>query len=98
MAFNDVGSYWMRQGESFWISLHRRRSGIGADFGAQWIMADPKIYNISHNPPNGSFCLEVTRHRKQVDAYNGGAEWFYSCLVENVGESTFVSFQGGGNV
>ena len=100
MTFNNVGHYWLKNGESMWVTLRFGPSGAGQDHGAQWIMADPKPFD-TFPTPSGTIQLETGRFQKRVVYMNGGTDWSYNVFVENTASpywlSTWFCLQGGGN-
>jgi hypothetical protein len=98
MAFNNVGHYWLRNGNSMWVNVTMGR--LGEDRGAQWIMADPKPFD-TFPTPSGITQLETGRFQKRVTYTNGGTLWQYFALVENTASPgwnhTWFSLSGGGN-
>ena len=98
MAFNHDGHFSLAAGSGIWIQQHKE--GWGADYGAQWIMADPELYN-DYSYPHAEGEFEVGNFRKKRTYYNniGGDITQYSVWVTNVGQlDGFFTIQGGGNI
>jgi len=95
MAFNQLGHYWIKNGEAFWIL----RSVGGVDQGAQYQMAIPVPFD-TFPTPSGITQLETSRQQIRFLYANGGTEYTYICLVENTPNpgwhATWFGLSGGG--
>jgi hypothetical protein len=100
MAFNDIGDYWLANGNSMWVSVRFAPAGVGQDRGAQWTMAGARPFS-TFPTPSGTTQLETSNFQKRFIYSNGGTDWSYWCLVTNTyspgWNATFFGLSGGGN-
>jgi hypothetical protein len=98
MSFDHVGHFSLARSKSTWVQIHHE--GWGANYGAQWFMADPELYNDYYYPFHEAE-FEVGNFRKKRTYNNdiGGDVTQYSVQVINVGpDDGFFTLQGGGNI
>ena len=100
MAFNNVGSLFLKSGESSSFALafgqiDGEPEWGGHDMGAQWIMADP----IGIDPATLLVKDHTKQHKPRRRQPGPEAIVVYSVTVVNIGgETAHFSLQGGGNV